>query len=59
MTLSIVKKLIMTSPDLDTIRKKMDQAPKQHNKKHIQKAMKKPSKGIGRFTKKITETLLH
>jgi hypothetical protein len=29
MTLSTVKNLILTSPDLDTIRQKMDQAPKQ------------------------------
>jgi hypothetical protein len=31
----------MTNPDLDTIRQKRDQAPKQHKKKHIQKAMQK------------------
>jgi hypothetical protein len=37
MTLSTVKSLIMTSLNLDTIRQKMDQAPKQQNKKHIQK----------------------
>jgi hypothetical protein len=49
----------MTSQDLDTIIKKRDQAPKQHNKKHIQKAMQKQSKGIGRSTNKITGTLLH
>jgi hypothetical protein len=49
----------MTSPDLDTIRQKRDQAPKQNNKKHIQKYMQKQSKGIGRSTKKITGTLLH
>jgi hypothetical protein len=36
----------------------MDQAPKQQNKKHIQKDMKKQSKGIGRYTKKIIGTLL-
>jgi hypothetical protein len=59
MTLSTVKKLIMTSLDLDTIRQKRDQAPKQKNKKHIQKAMHKQSKGIGRSTKKITRKLLH
>jgi hypothetical protein len=41
MTLLVIKNLIMTSLDLDTIRKKNDQAPKQQNKKHIQKAMKK------------------
>jgi hypothetical protein len=46
MTLSIVKGLIMTSPDLDTIRQKMDQAPKQQNKKHIEKVMQKQSKRI-------------
>jgi hypothetical protein len=39
MTLSVVKNLIMTSSNLDTIRHKKDQTPKQHNKKHIQKAM--------------------
>jgi hypothetical protein len=49
----------MTSPDLDTIRQKMDQALKQQNNKHIQKSMQKQSKGIGRSTKKITGTLLH
>jgi hypothetical protein len=38
---------------------KMDQAPKQHSKKHIQKTMHKQSKGIGRYTRKITRTLLH
>ena len=45
MTLSTVKGLIMTSPDLDTIRQKMDQAPKQQNKKHIQKAMQNNKRG--------------
>jgi hypothetical protein len=59
MTLSIVKGLIMTSLDLDTIRQKNDQAPKQQNKKHIQKSMQKQSKRIGRSTEKITGTLLH
>ena len=59
MTLSVVKILIMTSPKFDTIRHKTDQAPKQQKKKHIQKAMKKQSKGIGRYTRKITRTLLH
>jgi hypothetical protein len=49
----------MTSLNLDTIRQKRDHAPKQHNKKHIQKDMHKKSKGIGRATKKITGTLLH
>ena len=39
--ISAVKNLIMTSPDLDTIRQKMDQALKQKNKKHIPKAMQK------------------
>ena len=59
MTLSAVKNLILTSLDLDTIRQKRDQAPKQNNKKYIQKSMKKQSKGIGRSTEKITGTLLH
>ena len=59
MTLSANKNLIMTSLDLDTIRQKMDQDPKQHSKKQIQKAMQKQSKGIGRCTRKITGTLLH
>jgi hypothetical protein len=59
MTLSTVKNLILTSLDLDTIRQKRDQAPKQHSKKQIQKAMKKQSKGIGRYTRKIIGTLLH
>jgi hypothetical protein len=59
MTLSAVKNLIMISLDLDTIRQKRDQAPKQQSKKHIQKAMQKQSKGIGRSTKKIIRTLLH
>ena len=59
MTLLAVKNIIMTSPDFDTIRQKKDQAPKQQNKKHIQKSMQKQSKGIGRSTKKITGTLLH
>jgi hypothetical protein len=49
----------MTSLDLDTIRQKRHQAPKQHSKKHIQKDMMKQSKGIGRFTRKIIGTLLH
>ena len=59
MTLSAVKNLIMTNLDLDTIINKRDKAPKQQNKKHIQKSMKKQSKGIGRHTRKIIETLLH
>jgi hypothetical protein len=49
----------MKSLDLDTIRHKRHQAPKQHSKKHIQKAMMKQSKGIGIFTRKIIGTLLH
>jgi hypothetical protein len=58
MTLSAVKNLILTSLDLDTIRQKRDEAPKQQSKKQIQKAMQKQSKGIGRLqghssTKKI------
>jgi hypothetical protein len=59
MTLSAVKNLIMTSPNLDTIRQKRDQAPKQQNKKHIPKAMQKQSKGIRRSTMKITRAVLH
>ena len=59
MTSLAVKGLIMKSTDLDIVRNKMDQAPKQHNKKHIQKVMQKKSKGIGRSTVKITGTLLH
>jgi hypothetical protein len=59
MTLSTVKNLILTSPDLDTIRQKRDQAPKNRAKKQIQKVMKKQSKGIKIYTRKITETLLH
>jgi hypothetical protein len=46
MALSTVKGLIMTSPDLDAIKQKRDQAPKKQNKNHIQKAMQKQSKGI-------------
>jgi hypothetical protein len=46
MTLSIVKNLILTSLDLDTIKQKRDQSPKQQSKKQIQKAMQKQSKGI-------------
>jgi hypothetical protein len=53
MTLSAIKGLIMTSSDLDTIRRKRDQAPKKRNKKHIQKAMHKQSKGIGKSTEKL------
>jgi hypothetical protein len=37
----------------------MDQATKQQSKKHIQKFMQKQSKGIGRYIRKITGTLLH
>jgi hypothetical protein len=59
MTLSVVKNLILTSLDLDTIKQKRDEAPKQQNKKQIQKVMHKQSKGIGRCTRKITWTLLH
>jgi hypothetical protein len=59
MTLSVAKNLILTSLDLDTIRQKRDQAPKQHRKKQIQKSMQKQSKGIGRYTRKIIGTLLH
>jgi hypothetical protein len=59
MTLLVVKGLIMTSPDLDTIIQKMDQSPKQQNKKHIEKVMQKQSKGIGIPTRKIMGTLLH
>ena len=59
MTLSTVKNLILTSPDLDTIRQKMDQAKKQQSKKQFQKVMQKQSKGIKRYTRKITGTLLH
>ena len=59
MTLLAVKNLILTSPDLDTIKQKMDQAPKQQSKKQIQKVMHKQSKGIKIYTRKITETLLH
>ena len=59
MTLSVVKNITLTSPDLDKIKQKRDQAPKQQSKKHIQKVMQKQSKGIGRYTRKITGTLLH
>ena len=38
---------------------KRDQAPKQQSKKHVQKAMQKQSKGIGRYTRNITGTLIH
>jgi hypothetical protein len=57
--INIVKNLILTSPDLDTIRQKRDQAPKQQSKKQIQKVMQKQSKGIKRYTRKITGTLLY
>ena len=33
--------------------------PKQQSKKQIQKSMQKQSKGIKRYTRKITRTLLH
>jgi hypothetical protein len=59
MTLLAVKNLILTSMDLDTIKQKRDQAPKQKSKKQIQKVMQKQSKGIKRYTRKITRTLLH
>jgi hypothetical protein len=59
MTLLAVKNLILTSPNLDTIRQKRDQAPKKQSKKQIQKVMQKQSKGIKRYTRKIIETLLH
>jgi hypothetical protein len=59
MTLSVVINLILTSPDLDTIRQKMDQVPKQQSKKQIQRALQKQSKRIGIYTRKITGTLLH
>ena len=59
MTLLAVKNIILTSPNLDTIKQKMDQAPKQQRKKQIQKDMQKQSKGIGRCTRNITGTLLH
>jgi hypothetical protein len=49
MTLSAVKFLIMTSLDLDTIRKKRDQDPNKHNKKHKENVMQKQSKGTGRL----------
>jgi hypothetical protein len=59
MTLSIVKNLILTSLDLDTIRQKRDQAPKPQSKKQIQKVMQKQSRGIGISINNITGTLLH
>jgi hypothetical protein len=59
MTLSAVKNIILTSLELDTIRQKRDQDPKQQSKKQIQKDTHKQSKGIGRCTRKITWTLLH
>ena len=59
MTLLGVKNLILTSLELDKIRQKRDQAPKQQSKKQVQKAMQKQSKGIKRYTRKITGTLLH
>jgi hypothetical protein len=49
----------MTSPNLDTIRHKKDQAPKQQSKKHILEYLQKQSRGIGRSTRKNTRTLLH
>jgi hypothetical protein len=59
MALSRLKNLILTRLDLDTIRQKRDQTSKQHNNKHIQKAMQKQSKGMEGYTRKITEILLH
>jgi hypothetical protein len=59
MTLSVVKNPILTRPNLDTIKQKNDQSPKQQSKKPIQKFMQKQSKGIGRYRKKIIGTLLH
>jgi hypothetical protein len=53
MTLSTVKNLILTSPNLDTIRQKRDQYPKQQSKKQIQRAMQKQSKRIGIYTRNI------
>jgi hypothetical protein len=44
---------------MDTIRQKREQAPKQKSRKQIQRAMKKQSKGIKKYTRKITGTLLH
>ena len=41
MTLLAVKNIILTSPDLDTIRKKRGQSQKQQSKKQIQKVMQK------------------
>jgi hypothetical protein len=49
----------MTSLNLDTIRQKKDEAPKQQSKKHIQKDLQKQSRGIGRSTRNIIGTLLH
>ena len=54
MTLLAVKNLILTSPDLDTIKQKRDQAPKQQSKKQIQKFMQKQSKGIKTYKGKRT-----
>jgi hypothetical protein len=51
MTLSTIKHLILTSLDLDTIKQKRDQAPKQHSKKQIQNVMQKQSKGIQKIYK--------
>jgi hypothetical protein len=58
MTLLAIKNHILTSLDLDTIKQKRDQAPKQQSKKKIQKVMQKQSKGIKIYTRKITGTLL-
>jgi hypothetical protein len=59
MTLSTIRNIILTRLELDTIRQKMDQAPKQQSKKHIQKSMQKKSKEIEGYTTKITGILLH
>jgi hypothetical protein len=53
------KNLILTSTDLDTIKQKRNQYPKQQRKKQIQKVMPKQSKEIKRYTRKITGALLH
>jgi hypothetical protein len=59
MTLSVVNNIILKRPDLDTLRQKRDQAPKQQSKKHIQNTMQKQSKGIEGYTRNITGILLH
>jgi hypothetical protein len=57
MTLSTVKTLILTSQDLDTIRKQRDQAPKQTEKETNPKSYAETIKGDKRYTRKITRTL--